>query len=236
MSLPLIGITASRSSPESGSVICVKETYVKAILRAGGIPLLIPPGVSENDCESLLSRLDGLLLSGGGDIDPVYFGGTPHSKVYGIIPDRDELEIGLVKLAASRGFPFLGICRGIQVINVALGGTLFTHIADQLPQALKHDNDNYAFIAHPVRVKPGSQLARILSATEVETNSLHHQGVDCLAPSLTPVAISSDSLVEAVELPGHPFGLGVQWHPEGMPDSIQMQALFRAFVEAAGKL
>ena len=235
MSQPLIGITTSCSSPESGSVIRVNETYVKAILRAGGIPLLIPPGVSEKDYDRLLSRLDGLLLSGGGDIDPVYFGGTPHNRVYGIVPDRDELEIDLVKLAVNQGFPFLGICRGIQVINVALGGTLFTHIADQLPKALKHDNDDYALIAHRVKVEPSSRLGRILKAAEIETNSLHHQGIERLAASLTPVATSADSLIEAVEIPGHPFGLGVQWHPEGMPNSLQMQALFRAFVEAAGK-
>jgi putative glutamine amidotransferase len=232
---PFIGITASRISPESGAVIRLNDTYVKAVLRAGGIPLLIPPGACGGNYESLLTRLDGLLFSGGGDIDPAYFNGTPHKKVYGIIPDRDELEINLVRLAAQLGFPFLGICRGIQVINVALGGTLFTHIADQLPQALKHDHDDYAFIAHKVQVEPNSRLRHIMHASEVETNSLHHQGVENLAPSLAAVAVSADSLVEAVEIPGHPFGLAVQWHPEGMPDSPQMQALFRAFVEASGK-
>jgi putative glutamine amidotransferase len=235
MTPPLIGITTSRISPESGAVIRLNETYVKAILLAGGIPLLIPPGVCGKDCKSLLTRLDGLLFSGGGDIDPAYFNGTPHRKVYGIIPDRDELEINLVRLAAQQGFPFLGICRGIQVINVALGGTLFTHIADQLPLALKHDHDDYAFIAHRVMVEPNSRLRDILKDSEVETNSLHHQGVERLAPNLAAVAVSADSLVEAIEIPGHPFGMAVQWHPEGMPDSPQMQALFSAFVEAAGR-
>jgi putative glutamine amidotransferase len=235
MSQPLIGITTSRGSPGPGSVIRLNETYVNAILRAGGVPVLIPPSIPGEDCGRLLDRLDGLLLSGGGDIDPEIFDGTPHVKVYGIVPDRDVLEINLVKIAVNLGLPVLGICRGIQIFNVALGGTLFTHISDQLPQALKHDYDDYAFIAHRVQVDCGSRLAHILKAAEVDTNSLHHQGIQRLAPALTPAATTSDSLIEAVEMTGHPFCLGVQWHPEGMPDSPQMQALFRAFVEAAEK-
>lgn len=234
MTSPLIGITTTHISlkaplPASG----VSEAYIRAVHAAGGLPLLIPSGLSGDELKAVASRLDGILFTGGGDIDPAYFNGTPHERVYGVIPERDETEVGLVRLAAETGLPFMGICRGIQVINVALGGTLFTHIGEQLPGALKHDFKDKTHLAHPVQVKPGSRLAEILGTDNLLTNSLHHQGVDQVAERLAPAAWAPDGLVEGVELAGHPFGLAVQWHPEWLQDMPAMRNLFSAFVDAA---
>ncbi len=238
MSLALIGITCGMKTQAGRRIVSIPEAYMQAVIKAGGLPVIIPETVSPAELDGLQQRLDGLLLTGGADVDPARFNGKPNPKVYGIDAQRDEVEINLARLAAATGLPFLGICRGIQVINVALGGTLFTDIADQLPGALKHDYDSSterAREAHPVQLESGSALAHILGGNSVRVNSLHHQGIEKIAAGLRPIATAPDQLVEAVELPGHPFGLGVQWHPEAMPDSLQMQALFRAFVEAAGK-
>jgi putative glutamine amidotransferase len=242
MSLALIGITCGMKTQAGKSVVAIPEAYMQAVFKAGGLPVIIPETVSPAEFDGLRQRLDGLLLTGGADVNPLRFNGKPNPKVYGIDEQRDEVEINLARLAASTGWPFLGICRGIQVINVALGGTLFTDIMDQMPGALKHDYDSITerdFEAHPVQLEPDSLLARTLfnvGASSVRVNSLHHQGIEKVAAGLRPTAAAPDRLVEAVELPGHPFGLGVQWHPEAMPDSPQMQALFRAFVEATQKV
>ena len=234
MTSPLIGITTTHfpqlsSLPASG----ISEAYIRAVHAAGGLPLLIPSGLSSEELQSLCSRLGGILFTGGGDIDPAYFNGMRHERVYDIIPERDETEIGLVRLAADTNLPFMGICRGIQVINVALGGTLYTHIADQLPGALKHDFKERTYLAHPIQVKHGTRLSTILDAANIQANSLHHQGVDRVAECLAPVAWAPDGLVEGVELTGHPFGLAVQWHPEWLQDMQAMKNLFTVFVNSA---
>lgn len=236
MALPLIGITTTQVKQQSPLPLSgVSEAYVRAVQRAGGIPLLIPSGMSPAQIHALRQRLDGILFTGGGDVDPARFNGRPHDRVYGVIPERDETEIGLARLAAESGWPFLGICRGIQVINVALGGTLYTHIADQLEGALKHDTEEREQLVHTVQVEAHTRLESILGGTSVRTNSLHHQGVERLAPGLEEAAHTPDGLVEAVELRGHPFGLSVQWHPEWLQEHAEERALFEAFVKAAGR-
>jgi putative glutamine amidotransferase len=238
MSPALIGITCGMKTQAGKKIVGIPEAYMQAVIKAGGLPVIIPETVCPTELDGLRQRLDGLVLTGGADVDPIRFAGKPNPKVYGIDELRDEVEIELARLAASSGLPFLGICRGIQVINVALGGTLFTDIAEQMPGALKHDYDSTserALEAHTVQLKAGSALAHILGGQTVRVNSLHHQGIEKIAAGLRPIGTAPDQLIEAVELPGHPFGIGVQWHPEAMPDSLQMQALFRAFVEAAGK-
>ncbi len=240
MNQPLIGVTTYRSNSSSSSIatICAPESYLKAVRAAGGTPLLIPVNLSNAELDELLPRLDGVLFPGGGDIDPALFAGRPHAEVYGIDPDRDRIELHLTRRAAEGQKPFFGICRGIQVINVAMGGSLYTHIADQHPDALRHDwypDVPREYLAHPVQVAADSQLAEVLGQTAVETNSLHHQGVDRVAPGLKAVAWAPDGLVEAVELPGHPFGLGVQWHPENLQAYAEMRALFQKFILAAGR-
>lgn len=234
---PLIGVTTHRLTGKKvqGDEYATPLSYINAVIAAGGIPLLIPAVLDEARLLDVLRRVDGLLLTGGGDIDPARFSGTPHPAVYGIEPERDQAETSLLRAAVRDGLPFLGICRGIQLVNVALGGGLHTHIADQLPGALKHDYfPDYPRnqIAHDVQIEPGSRLARILGGEQFGVNSLHHQGISQAAPGLEVTAHSPDGLVEAVELPGHPFGLAVQWHPEWLQEHEAQRALFRAFVDA----
>jgi putative glutamine amidotransferase len=238
MAKPVIGVTTFHSDSRRGYLyISVTEAYVKAMTSAGAIPVLVPLGLPEDDLNHLLSTVDGVLFTGGGDIDPVLFGGLSHPTVHDIDPVRDQMEIHLVRQVVERGDPFFGICRGLQVINVALGGSLYTHIQDQHPNAIKHDYfpgrpRNYH--AHPVRVDEGTTLAEIIGHPLIQVNSLHHQGIDRLAAGLTPTAYAPDGITEAVELSNHPFGLAVQWHPEWLLDQEEMQALFTAFVQAAG--
>lgn len=240
MTAPLIGLSASYLPAKEGILgsNSVGEAYTRAVLHAGGIPVIIPVGIPSVELPGLLSRLDGLLFTGGSDIDPERFGGIVHPRVYGIDERRDEMEIRLVQLAAETGKPFLGICRGIQVMNVALGGSLFTDIWDQMSGALKHDHypdSPRDFLAHPVAVLANSQLAEILKGDSFAVNSLHHQGIDRVAQGLLPVAFSPDNLVEAVELGNHPFGLGVQWHPEWLQAFDPQRQLFQALVRAAAQ-
>jgi putative glutamine amidotransferase len=234
--MPIIGVTTNHGKNENGLPnINLLRAYVSAILGAGGTPVLIPSELPESSRRELFDRLDGILFTGGGDIACERFKGVPHPRVDGVDADRDNIEYALLQLAVSEGKPFLGICRGFQVINAALGGTLFTHIDDQMPGAIKHDYyptwpRNY--LAHQVTVEKSSHLAEILGATEIQVNSLHHQGADKIAPSLKVVAHASDGLVEGLELPNHPFGLGVQWHPEWLADRPEAQRLFKSFVDA----
>ena len=236
MTAPLIGLTTSRTRNLHGiPVISVTEAYVQSVLRAGGLPLLVPVGLSRSQLEELSSRLQGILFTGGGDIDPARFNGLPHPRVYDVDPERDALEFDLVHQAVAEGKPFFGICRGAQVVNVALGGSLYTDIEDQRQDALKHDwfsGHPRDLRSHTVQIERASRLAGILGSLAPGVNSLHHQGIQDVAPVLQPTAYAPDGLVEAVELPQHPFGLAVQWHPEWLPDDEAMQALFRAFVAA----
>ena len=238
MSKPLIGVTTFHTDSQRGYIyVSVTEAYVNAVARAGAIPVLIPLGLPEDDLNQLLSIVDGVVFTGGGDMDPTLYGGLPHPTVHEIDPVRDHMEIHLVQQVIERKEPFFGICRGLQVINVALGGSLYTHIQDQHPNALKHDyfpGRPRNFHAHPVKVDEGTTLAGILGQPIVQVNSLHHQGIDRLATGLTPTAYAPDGIIEAIELPGHPFGLAVQWHPEWLQDQAEMRALFSAFVQTAG--
>ncbi len=237
MSVPLIGITAERETNSFGTAtFAMAEAYSQAIAQAGGIPVLIPLVLGREQTRGLLPSLDGILLSGGGDVEPRQYQAASTAKVKYVDPDRDRIEIQLVEAAIEAGIPFLGICRGIQVLNVARGGTLFTDVSDLLPQALKHDyfpdwpRDH---LAHKIQIQTGSQLHRILATESITVNSLHHQGIDGLAPELEAVAHAPDGLIEAVELGDHPFGLAVQWHPENLTAQAPFRALFRAFVAAA---
>jgi len=238
MTLPLIGLTASRTPHQVvNTIISVTEAYVQAVSRAGGAPVLIPLGLSEQALVEIVAQLDGILFTGGGDVEPGRYGAENHPKLGEVDADRDRLEIFLYQETTRRGLPFLGICRGIQVINVAMGGTLYVDIADQRPGAIKHDySPDYPrnYPAHPVEVVTDSRLAGILGSTSIEVNSLHHQGVEHLAAAFRATGHSPDGLVEALELPDYPFGLAVQWHPEWLPEVEAMQNLFRAFVIAAG--
>lgn len=234
MSRPLIGITARHVQTEDGlPAVRILSAYVTAMLEAGGVPILIPPELPEDGWRVLLDRLDGLLFSGGADIGLEHFDGQPHPTV-NVEPVRDALELPLLRAAVEADKPLLGICRGFQVMNVALGGTLYTHILDQLPNALQHDwhDKPRDTLAHSIRVEEGTRLAEILGAPLLDVNSLHHQGIKDLAPSLKATAYSPDGLIEGIELPDHKFALAVQWHPEWMTSHQEMRRLFNRFVEA----
>jgi putative glutamine amidotransferase len=232
MNAPIIGVTSAELTPITRND---KEAYTRAVEMAGGSPELIPADLALEALDALIARLDGILLTGGGDIDPTRFNGTPHPRVYGISESRDATEIELALRARDLRIPIFGICRGCQVMNVAYGGSLYTHILDQLPGALEHSHEKFREEHHFVNIDPDSLLECITGSNELVVNSLHHQGISTVAPALIPTACAPDGLVEGVELRGHPFGLGVQWHPEHLTDRGEMAALFEALVEAAGK-
>ncbi len=233
---PVIGITTGRRQNEYGqATVALTEAYIAAVMEAGGVPLLVPVLSADGRIADLCPRLDGILFSGGGDIAPERFGGAPHPKIDGVDRPRDECELALLKKVISAGKPFLGICRGCQLVNVGLGGTLYTHLPDQLQGALQHDNpgDRRHDLVHEVAVETKSSVGRVLAEPFLPVNSHHHQGLRDLGTGLRPVGHSPDGLVEAIELADHPFGLAVQWHPEWLNDLEPTRRLFRRFVEAA---
>lgn len=235
MSGPLIGITTSHMPGKEGEgKISLPQAYVQAIQGAGGIPLLIPVGLSQERVPDLVFHLDGVLFSGGGDVHPSRYGGAFHPSV-SFNEERDRLELDLMQAVLSRRLPFFGICRGLQVINVGLGGSLYEDLLDQRPQSLQHNRSDKPrhYLAHPVVIEANSHLSRIVGHSRLEVNSLHHQGIRDLAPGLRATAYAPDGLIEAIELEGYPFGLAVQWHPECLLFSDAMQALFQVFVQAA---
>ncbi|HUH96552.1 MAG TPA: gamma-glutamyl-gamma-aminobutyrate hydrolase family protein [Anaerolineales bacterium] len=235
---PIIGITTNHSSNAYGqTTILLTQAYVQAIMQGGGVPVLIPSLIANDGWDALYARLDGILFTGGGDIAPARFQGEPHPRIDDIDPARDSLELKLLQASVADGKPFLGICRGCQLVNVGLGGTLYTHIPDQLPQALDHayPGNLRTVLVHEVQLEEGTRIADVLGEPIVRVNSHHHQGLKDIAPALRVAGHAPDGLVEAVELPDHPFGLAVQWHPEWLTDQRPTRNLFRRFVETAGK-
>lgn len=212
------------------------QSYVNAIMQAGGVPVLIPSMIHKDGWDALYARLDGVLFSGGGDIAIEQFSGEPHLRVDDVDLERDTVELKMIQTAAEDGKPFLGICHGCQVMNVALGGTLYTHIQDQLPNALDHNypGNRRTVLVHEVKIEEGTRIAEVMGEPILNVNSLHHQGLKDIAPSLRVTGIAPDGLVEAVELRDHPFGIAVQWHPEWLTDQESTRNLFKKFVEAAG--
>jgi putative glutamine amidotransferase len=238
MQKPLIGITTRNGKDSDGHPFtAVQHSYVRAIMQAGGMPILIPSIFGEEDFMELYSRLAGILFTGGGDISLDYFRGDLHPRISEVDLNRDIVELGLMKVAANDGKPLLGICRGAQVMNVALGGTLYTHIYDQLKGALDHayPGDLRRTLVHPVNVNEESRAAEIFGETLLNVNSLHHQGLKDIAPPLRAVGHAPDGLVEVVEMPDHPYAVAVQWHPEWLTDQVPMQRLFKSFVDASAK-
>jgi len=197
--------------------------YVERITDAGARPLLLPPVAG---VETLLDRLDGLVLTGGSDLDPAGYGAEPHPATDLPRGFRDSAELALARAALDSGVPVLGICRGLQVLNVLLGGTLHQHVPDVVGHA-GHSPTPGTFAAHPVRIAAGSRLAKILDRDELTVPTHHHQAVDRLGAGLTPVGWSEDGLVEAAEYAPHPFALAVQWHPEAGEDLSLFEALVR---------
>ncbi len=236
MKIPLIGVTTSRLQTKYGfPAHAVGEMYVQSLANAGAAPLLIPLNLPEEHLEAILASLDGLLFTGGGDIHPTRYGAPEDGLSNSIDEDRDRVELYLFRRVVEDKLPFLGICRGFQLVNVGLGGTLFADILAQRPAASRHDyfpEFPRDLLAHGVTLAPGSRLRAILETDEVQVNSMHHQGLNDLAPGLTASATAEDGLVEGLELDDYPFGVAVQWHPEWLQAYGPMRNLFKVFVTA----
>ncbi len=233
---PVIGITASISDDRLS--FSQKQMYCQAVADCGGLPLILPPQEDPALVTEILLLLDGLLLAGGDDIDPALYGEEKLPTCGLITPIRDSWELPLCREAVQRQIPLLGICRGIQVLNVALGGTLYQDLPSQRSDsAIVHQQAEPPETAtHAVRVAEGSALAQTLGRTQLMTNSHHHQAVKALAEELTATAWAEDGVVEGVELCGSAFCLAVQWHPERLwnqPGLSAHRALFAALIEAA---
>ncbi len=231
---PLIGITQHPiTSPDRAELDELVDDIVHAVERAGGAPVLIPLGLADATLRGLYARLDGVLFSGGGDIDPAHYGADPHPAVSGVDPERDRTELALARWAVADPKPFFGICRGTQLLNVALGGTLYRDLNNEHPAAPQHVHYPNDLRPHPIQVTEDSRLARIVGEPILTVNTLHHQACKDIAPGLRVTGRAADGVVEALELPHHPFALAVQWHPECLPDAPEMRRLFEAFVQAA---
>jgi putative glutamine amidotransferase len=235
---PVIGITTYQTTCDTGLLyVMINQAYIQALVQAGGVPVLIPSLLAENDWEEIYSRVDGILFSGGGDISLEHYSGDPHPRLDEVDELRDLLELSLFHAAVRDGKPFLGICRGIQLVNVGLGGTLYSHIPEQFPGAIDHVYPGHMrnILVHDVVVEAGTRFAEIIGESKLKVNSLHHQGLKDIAAGLRVCGSAPDGLIEAVELPNHPFGLAVQWHPENLTDQRPTRSLFQAFINAAGK-
>ncbi len=242
---PIVGIAAQTQEAIPGrlpSCWVMGQTYVRVLVSAGAVPWLIPPlPDDESTLQLMYERLDAVFLTGGVDVDPAAYGEERHEMCDRSDPARDWTEVRLVRWALADGKPVLGVCRGIQLINVACGGSLYQHLPDQNPHAIKHDCFPTAtqftrdHLAHPIRVDPSSRLGRLLGASEVQVNSMHHQGIKQLADGLRPCAHAPDGLIEGVEGTDGHYLIGVQWHPEELVATHpSMRRLFTDFVEAAG--
>lgn len=188
--------------------------YATAVQRAGGIALLLPPDARAEACEEILGHIDAVLLAGGADVDPAGYGADPHPETNNTRPERDAFEMTLTRMALDREMPVLGVCRGMHMLNVALGGTLVQHLPDVLGHN-EHRHTPGSFSDHDVRLQPGSLAARAIGAERTSVKSHHHQGLDRLGEGVIATGWSEpDEVVEAIELEGHTYALGVLWHPE----------------------
>jgi putative glutamine amidotransferase len=240
MNPPLIGVSTSVTVDRYPERAYVNAAYLNAVQQAGGVPVPLPPQLGRSGRAELLKRLHGVLLTGGGDVDPARFGESPHATTTDVSTARDELEIELTRWAIERRVPLLAVCRGLQVLNVALGGSLHQDIPSVLGSPFDHSQPGLQSKArstptHPVKVQDGSRLARVLGALEVDVNSFHHQAIHRLGHGLEGVAWAPDSIVEGVELADDAqFVLGVQWHPEELVGHDRTaRNLFAALVQRA---
>jgi putative glutamine amidotransferase len=236
---PLIGITTYRAINRYGHTqICVNEAYIHALTAAGAVPSLIPLGLTLEQLDAILERIDGIVFTGGGDIHPERSGSQWHPRLENVDADRDRVEIHLVTRSVEREMPFLGICRGLQVINIAFGGSLYMDIQDQRPDSLQHQSPEEwqrDRPAHSVQILPDTRLRAILASEELLVNSHHHQAIRHPGEKLKISAYSPDGIIEALEVLNYPYGLAVQWHPEWMNTQAPMLSLFQSLSEAASQ-
>ena len=238
MQKPLIGIVSYEKVIESTGWhydACYALNAI-AIEKAGGLPILIPSHLEPDNLRAIYERVDAVMFPGGGDMNPEHYHADKHARTAQIDDNRDITEINLMRWAIEDDRPVLGICRGIQVMNVAQGGTLVQDIPSEIVTDLTHDIPSSmprSSLLHEVEIDRESRLSNILGTEVVSVNSLHHQSIDQVAPNAQVIAKAPDGIIEAIEFPQQKFALGVQWHPEDMTDSEAMDSLFRAFVDAA---
>lgn len=234
MRKPLIGLTPSHDT-DNGD-IKARPTYLKALKAAGAIPVVLPLGFSKEDLAQLSKELDGFLFTGGPDVHPFLFGEETQPGCGNVSPERDDLELSLLPLILEQRKPILGICRGVQVLNIGLGGDIWQDIpaSEEGRASIAHSQPfDYTMPCHTVVLSEGSRLAALSGCGRLKVNSMHHQAVRRLAPGLTASAWSPDGLTEAVEMQDYPFFIGVQWHPEYLWEKDESAfRLFQSFVKA----
>jgi putative glutamine amidotransferase len=223
----VVAVTASRRVDDGRERVTVNSAYVRALVAVGLVPLISSSLLDPERAPALLDRVDGLLLTGGEDVDPAFYHAAPHSKIGRTDPERDAVELALIAGARARRLPVLGICRGIQIVNVAFGGTLFQDLTSEHPTAIDHADETRR---HGVRLEPRSLVHRTVHTLTASVNSRHHQAIRQLAPGLAATAWAEDGVIEAVETAnGSPsWMLAVQWHPE---DDTE-RSLFQGFADA----
>ncbi|MFH1023168.1 MAG: gamma-glutamyl-gamma-aminobutyrate hydrolase family protein [Planctomycetota bacterium] len=225
---PLIALTTSHLDRDNR--ISAPIGYARAVVKAGGIPVHLPPAIPENLLDPVLDRIRGIILTGGFDINPHRYGARPHPRTARMSRLREEFDFALLAAALRRKTPILAICLGIQEVNVAFGGTLHQHI----PGAVHRAPGKNPYARHAVTLAPGTRIRDICGKSRFVVNSSHHQTVDALGRGLAPTAYSDDLVLEGLEHPGYPFLIGVQWHPERMiGNAAASDRIFRAFVAAA---
>ena len=230
---PRIGVTSSPSLHEDRFLEALDRAYVTAVIRAGALPFVLPV-LDPLEVDGVITCLDGILFTGGGDLDPARYAEVAHREVGALDPERDAYELPLARAAVQRGLPVFGICRGAQLLNVALGGTLVQHLPDVTSQEHRA-KDQWAEEVHTVRVLAGSRLGKIVGKDVIGVNSLHHQAVSALGGGLIASGRAEDGTIEAIEGTGTTRLLGVQWHPELLVADASHSALFDWLVEEASR-
>jgi putative glutamine amidotransferase len=247
---PVIGITTHTLQslpgipPDMPQSWVMSQRYILALTAAGALPWLVPLLVDDADTlRGIYEELAGVFLPGGLDVDPTCYGEVQHPRADRADVPRDRVELMLTRWALEDRKPVLGVCRGVQVMNIVAGGTLYQDLSDQRTGSIKHDyfpfeGERYArdFLAHEVRVAERTRLAQILGVRELKVNSMHHQGIKSLGRGLVPAAVAPDGVIEATESGDGHFFIGVQWHPEALADADpRMRRIFQAFVDAASE-
>lgn len=240
MKKPIVGISGSIIIDGGGNFpgyrrSYVNEDYVKSVIKNGGIPYIIPMNSDESVVKEQISHVDALILSGGHDVTPRFYGEEPHKSLGGVLPERDIFDFNLIKYAMEKDIPVLGVCRGYQIMNVYFGGSLYQDVGLKKDTYVKHNQVNFpTMTSHSVDLVDGSKLKELFKEDTIMVNSFHHQIVNKVAEGFLASAISKDGVVEAIEKKDHKFMLGVQWHPEMLHQTEEkMNLLFATLIKSA---
>lgn len=232
MKKPVIGLVPGYDPQKKQCFL--RPHYARAIQKAGGLAFILPLTDDRSILEDVTDMYDGFLFTGGADLSPELYGEQPLPCTGKCIIDREKMESALLELILKKQKPILGICRGMQFLNVAFGGSLYQDLLEMRNDTHEHwQPGQYETPSHLSSLLPGTPLTKLLNQKELAVNSMHHQGIKTLAPDLLPMALSDDGLVEGIYLPDYPFLWGIQWHPEFMADTPEQLAIFQAFIQAA---